>query len=680
MTNPLLESSGLPKFASIKAEHVVPAVKERLANYRQVIEKVLTENSPFTWDNLCQPISEAKNQFGRVWSPVKHLNAVKNSPEFRVAYEQCLRMVAEFDTWMGQHKGLYQAYKSLKENPAFRELPQSQRKAIEDTLLDFTLSGVALPEEKQKRYGEITARLSELSSQFGNNVLDATMGWTKLITDECDLSGLPESAQNAAKAAAKAKGLDGWLLTLDPPIYNSVISYADDRDLREEIYTAYITRASELGPNACKWDNTSIMEEILALRHERALLLGFKNYAENSLATKMAKTPQEVLDFLNDLVNRAHRQGEREMEELCDFAFSHYWIDDLEGWDVKYYSEKQKQHDFSFDEEQLRAYFPEQRALNGLFEVVRRIYGITAKERHDVETWHPDVRFFDLYDEKQTLRGSCYLDLYARENKRGGAWKSSYVDRMRLASGELQKPVVFINCNFNGPVGDKPALFTHSEVKTLFHEFGHGLHSMLTLVETLDVAGTNGVPWDAVECPSQFMENWCWEPEALAFISGHYETKEPLPKEMLDNMLAAKNFQSAMSVLRQLKFGLFDFRLHVEYDPAKGAQILPILQSVEEHVSVVPTQDDDRFPHSFSHIFSGGYAAGYYSYMWADVLAADAYSRFSEEGIFNRTTGQSFLDDYLTLGGSMDPMTLFIRFRGRKPSLDALLKRLGITE
>ncbi|CDL86160.1 oligopeptidase A [Xenorhabdus cabanillasii] len=680
MTNPLLESSGLPKFASIKAEHVVPAVKERLANYRQVIEKVLAENTPFTWDNLCQPISEAKNQFGRVWSPVKHLNAVKNSPEFRVAYEQCLRMVAEFDTWMGQHKGLYQAYKSLKENPAFRELSQSQRKTIEDKLLDFTLSGVALPEEKQKRYGEITARLSELSSQFGNNVLDATMGWTKLITDECDLSGLPESTQNAAKAAAKAKGLDGWLLTLDPPIYNSVMSYADDRDLREEIYIAYITRASELGPNACKWDNTPIMEEILALRHELALLLGFKNYAGKSLATKMAKTPKEVLDFLNDLVNRAHCQGEREMEELCDFAFSHYWIDDLEDWDVKYYSEKQKQHDFSFDEEQLRAYFPEQRALDGLFEVVRRIYGITAKPRENVETWHPDVRFFDLYDDKGILRGSCYLDLYARANKRGGAWKSSYVDRMRLASGELQTPVVFINCNFNGPVGDKPALFTHSEVKTLFHEFGHGLHSMLTLVETLDVAGTNGVPWDAVECPSQFMENWCWEPEALEFISGHYETKEPLPKEMLDNMLAAKNFQSAMLVLRQLKFGLFDFRLHVEYDPAKGAQILPIYQSVEEHVSVVPSQDDDRFPNSFSHIFNGSYAAGYYSYMWADVLAADAYSRFSEEGIFNRTTGQSFLDDYLTLGGSMDPMTLFIRFRGRKPSLDALLKRLGITE
>ncbi|WP_446470217.1 oligopeptidase A [Xenorhabdus stockiae] len=679
MTNPLLTSSVLPKFADIKPEHVVPAVKETLANYRQVIEKILTENSAFTWDSLCQPLSEEQDKLSRMWSPVGHLNSVKNSPELREAYEQSLPLLSEFSTWLGQHKGLYQAYKSLKESEIFNSLSQPQRKSIEDTLRDFELSGIGLPEEKQKRYGEIAARMSELGSQFGNNVLDATMGWTKLITDENDLAGLPESAKAAAKAAAEAKEQEGWLLTLNMPSYLPVMAYADNRELRQEMYYAYTTRASDQGPDAGKWDNNAIMAEMLALRHELAQLLGFASYAEKSLATKMAKNPQQVLDFLNDLANRAHGQGKKELEELTNFAHSHYGVDKLEAWDVTYYSEKQKQHHFSIDDEQLRPYFPEQRAVEGLFEVVRRIYGITAKERHDVETWHSDVRFFELYDEKGELRGSFYLDLYAREHKRGGAWMDDCAGRMRFASGELQKPVAYLTCNFNKPVGDKPALFTHDEVITLFHEFGHGLHHMLTEIETLDVAGINGVPWDAVEQPSQFMENWCWEPEALAFISGHYETNEPLPQEMLDNMLAAKNYQSAMFILRQLEFGLFDFRLHAEYDPAKGAQILPTLYSVKEQVSVVPSPEWNRFPNSFSHIFNGGYAAGYYSYLWADVLAADSYSRFSEEGIFNRTTGQSFLDNILSRGGSEDPMTLFIRFRGREPKLDAMLKSAGIT-
>ncbi|WP_340620034.1 oligopeptidase A [Xenorhabdus siamensis] len=679
MTNPLLTSSVLPKFAEIEPKHVVPAVKETLANYRQVVEKILTENSIFTWDNLCQPLSEEKDKLSRVWSPIGHLNAVKNSPELREAYEQCLPLLSEFDTWLGQHKGLYQAYKSLKESETFNSLSQPQRKSIEDTLRDFELTGIGLPEEKQKRYGEITARLSELGSQFGNNVLDATMGWTKLITDESELSGLPESAKAAAKAAAEAKDQKGWLLTLDIPSYLPVMTYADNRELRQEMYYAYTTRASDQGPNAGKWDNNAVMTEMLALRHELAQLLGFKNYADKSLATKMAKTPQQVLDFLNDLAHRAQSQGKRELEKLTNFARSHYGVDKLEAWDLAYYSEKQKQHEFSIDDEQLRPYFPEQQVIEGLFEVVHRIYGITAKERHDVETWHPDVRFFELYDEKQTLRGSFYLDLYTREHKRGGAWMDDCAGRIRHATGEIQKPVAYLTCNFNKPIGDKPALFTHNEVITLFHEFGHGLHHMLTEIETLDVSGINGVPWDAVEQPSQFMENWCWEPEALAFISGHYETKEPLPQEMLDNMLAAKNYQAAMFLLRQLEFGLFDFRLYSEYDPAKGAQILPTLQSVKKQVSVVPSPEWNRFPNSFSHIFNGGYAAGYYSYLWADVLAADAYSRFSEEGIFNRTTGQSFLDNILSRGGSEDPMTLFVRFRGREPKLDAMLKSVGIT-
>ncbi|MCC8422533.1 oligopeptidase A [Photorhabdus thracensis] len=678
MTNPLLVPSGLPKFSSIKPEHVVPAVKEVIANYRQTVEKILAENTVFTWDNLCQPLAEANDKQSRAWSPVNHLNSVKNSPELRAVYEESLPLLSEFSTWLGQHKGLYQAYKSLRESAEFEKLSQPQRKAVENSLRDFKLSGIGLPEEKQKRYGEISARLSDLSSQFSNNVLDATMGWTKLITDVEDLSGLPESAIAAAKAQAEARGKKGWLLTLEAPSYQPVITYAEDRELRREIYHAYQTRASDQGPNAGKWDNSEVMAEILALRHEQAQLLGFKNYAEQSLATKMAKTSKEVLDFLNDLTKRAHPQGEEEVDELKCFAKWHHCTHELEAWDMAYYAEKQKQYKFSINDEQLRPYFPEQRAVEGLFEVVRRIYGITAKERHDVETWHPNVRFFDLYDDKNELHGSFYMDLYAREHKRGGAWMDECISKMRHSNGELQKPVAYLNCNFNKPVGGKPALFTHSEVNTLFHEFGHCLHLMLTQIETAAVSGTNGVPWDAVEMPSQFMENWCWKPEALAFISGHYETKEPLPQSMLDNLLAAKNYQAAMAMLRQLEFGQFDFRLHVEYDPAKGAQIMQTLKKVKKLVSVVPSPKWGRFPHSFSHIFSGGYAAGYYSYLWAEVLAADAFSRFEEEGIFNRETGQSFLDNLLSRGGSEDPMELFKRFRGREPKLDAMLRSSGI--
>ncbi|MGN3438786.1 oligopeptidase A [Proteus penneri] len=678
MSNPLLSTTGLPAFSQIKPEHVVPALKEVLTNYRETVERLLAENTQFNWNNLCQPLAEAGDKLSRVWSPVSHLNSVKNCAELREVYEQSLPLLSEFSTWMGQHEGLYQAYKSIKESADFNALTQPQKKAIENALRDFELSGIGLPKEKQQRFGEISARMSELSAKYGNNVLDATMGWSKLITDVEDLSGMPQSAIDAAKAIAQAKEQDGYLLTLDMPSYLPVMTYADNRELRKEMSIAYSTRASDQGPNAGQWDNSEIMAEILALRHELAQLLGFKNYAEKSLATKMAESPEQVLSFLTDLAQRAHPQGKEELAELTQFAKEHYGIDKLESWDLAYYSEKQKQHLFSIDDEQLRPYFPEQCALSGLFEVVHRIYGLTAKERNDIDTWHDDVRFFELYDDSNTLRGSFYLDLYAREHKRGGAWMDDCIGRMRHADGKLQNPVAYLTCNFNKPVGDKPALFTHNEVTTLFHEFGHGLHHMLTQIDTADVAGINGVPWDAVELPSQFMENWCWEPEALAFISGHYETGEPLPQAMLDNMLKAKNYQSAMFVLRQLEFGLFDFRLHAEYDPAKGACVMETLNRVKEQVSVVPSTPWARFPHAFSHIFAGGYAAGYYSYLWADVLAADAFSRFSEEGIFNRETGQSFLDNILTRGGSEEPMELFKRFRGREPKLDAMLKGYGI--
>ena len=678
MTNPLLTPFTLPPFSAIQPEHVVPAVEQALKACRETVENVVAQGAPYSWDNLCQPLAEVDDRLGRIFSPVSHLNSVKNSPELRQAYEQTLPLLSEYSTWVGQHEGLYQAYRNLKEGDNYARLSLEQKKAVDNALRDFELSGIGLPKEKQQRYGEIAARLSELGSTYSNNVLDATMGWSKLITDESELAGMPESALAAAKAQAEAKGQEGWLLTLDIPSYLPVMTYCDNQALREEMYRAYATRASDQGPNAGKWDNGPIMAEELALRHELAQLLGFDSYAHKSLATKMAQSPTQVLDFLTDLAQRARPQAEQELERLRAFAKQQHGVDELQPWDITYYGEKQKQHLYAISDEQLRPYFPEERAVNGLFEVVKRIYGISAKERKDVDVWHPEVRFFDLFDESGELRGSFYLDLYARENKRGGAWMDDCVGMMRKADGSLQKPVAYLTCNFNRPVNGKPALFTHDEVTTLFHEFGHGLHHMLTRVDVPGVAGISGVPWDAVELPSQFMENWCWEPEALAFISGHYETGEPLPQELLDKMLAAKNYQAALFILRQLEFGLFDFRLHTEFNPAKGAQILETLAEVKKLVAVVPSPAWGRFPHAFSHIFAGGYAAGYYSYLWADVLAADAYSRFEEEGIFNRETGQSFLDNILTRGGSEEPMELFKRFRGREPQLDAMLEHYGI--
>lgn len=677
MTNPLLIDSELPLFSQIKPTHVVPAVKKVIKHCRDVIEEVVKQPH-YTWNNLIQPIDEAEQKFSRVWSPISHLNSVKNSPELREAYETCLPLLSEYSTWLGQHKALYQAYKTLKASEEFKQLTKAQQKSITNALRDFELSGIGLAEDKQKRYGEIVAKLSELSSNYSNNVLDATMAWTKLITNPDELAGLPESALAAAKAQANAKDQQGWLLTLDMPSYIPVMMYCDNRDLRYEMYQAYSTRASDQGPQANKWDNTDNIKQILALRHELAQLLGFTSYAHQSLATKMADQPQQVLDFLTDLATKAKPQGEQELIQLKRYAYEYYGASDIQPWDISYYSEKQKQFLYAINDEELRPYFPEERVINGLFEVVNRVFGVSVKERKGVEVWSPEVRFFDLFDQNGQYKASFYLDLYAREHKRGGAWMDDCIGQMRFTDGHLQKPVAYLTCNFNRPVDGKPALFTHNEVTTLFHEFGHGLHHMLTEIETASVAGINGVAWDAVELPSQFLENWCWQPEALTFISGHYQTGEPLPTEMLQKMLDAKNYQAALFILRQLEFGLFDFRLHAEYTPEQGALILETLQQVRELVAVTPTVDWGRFPHAFSHIFAGGYAAGYYSYLWAEVLAADAFSRFEEEGIFNVKTGNEFLQYILSQGGSDEPMTLFKNFRGREPKLEALLHHYGI--
>ncbi|RBW66167.1 oligopeptidase A [Vibrionales bacterium C3R12] len=678
MSNPLLTFTDLPPFSQIQPEHIKPAVEAVIAECRAKIDDVLESNTTPTWDNVIAPIEDVDDKLSQVWSPVSHMNSVVNSDELRDAYESCLPLLSEYGTWVGQHKGLFEAYKAIKASDAFDSLEQAKKKTITDSLRDFELSGIGLPADEQHRYGEISKRMSELGSQFSNNVLDATMGWNKHITDVAELAGMPESAIAAAKETAESKELDGYLLTLEMPSYLPVMVYCDNQALRAEMYEAYVTRASDRGPKAGEWDNTELIAEQLKLRHEISRMLGFNTYSEKSLATKMAENTSQVIGFLNDLAVKAKPQGEREVEELRQFAEKEFGVTELNLWDIPYYSEKQKQHLFQISDEELRPYFPEEKVVSGLFEVLNRVFGMQVKERKDVDTWHHSVRFFDIFDSNDTLRGSFYLDLYAREHKRGGAWMDECRVRRLTESGDLQTPVAYLTCNFNKPVGDKPALFTHDEVVTLFHETGHGIHHMLTKVDTGSVSGINGVPWDAVELPSQFLENWCWEEEALAFISGHFETGEPLPKAMLEKMLAAKNFQSAMFILRQLELGLFDFTLHTEFDPELGARVLETLQEVKAKVAVLPSLEWNRFSHSFSHIFAGGYSAGYYSYLWAEVLSADAFSRFEEEGIFNQETGQSFLNNILEMGGSEEPMELFKRFRGREPQIDAMLRHAGI--
>ncbi|CAD7504659.1 oligopeptidase A [Aeromonas hydrophila] len=678
MNNPLLTMDSLPPFSQIQPDQVQPAVTQAIADCKQKISDVLGQRDPHTWDSLIAPLEEVNDRLARIWSPVSHLNSVLNSEALRAAHDACLPLLSEFQTYVGQHEGLYQAYRELAESDDFPLLSGAQRKEIQNTLRDFRLSGIGLPAEAQQRYGEIQARLSELASRFSNNVLDATQGWNKLVTDEAELAGLPQSAQAAARQLAELKGKEGWLFTLDIPSYLPVMMYADNRALRAELYEAFTTRASDQGPNAGKWDNSAIMTELLALRRELAQLLGFANYAELSLATKMADKPEQVVNFLTDLAAKSLPQGKAELEEIRAFAAEQHGQRELAAWDLAYYAEKLKQHKFSISDEQLRPYFPASKVVKGLFEVVKRVFGMKVRERLGIDTWHPDVRFYDIFDAEDELRGSFYLDLYAREHKQGGAWMDVCLGRRYRQDGSLQKPVAYLTCNFNGPVDGKPALFTHNEVVTLFHEFGHGIHHMLTRIDVAGVAGINGVAWDAVELPSQFLENWCWESEALAFISGHHETGEPLPADLLEKMLTARNFQAAMQMLRQLEFALFDFRLHQEFDPASADQIPALLDEVRSQVAVMTPPAFNRFQHSFSHIFAGGYAAGYYSYKWAEVLSADAFSRFEEEGIFNPATGQSFLKNILEKGGSKEPMELFRAFRGREPQVDALLRHSGI--
>ena len=675
MTNPLLTNQSLPPFSKIKPEHIQPAIQELIEQCLTTIELLLNQGKS-TWKDLVEPIDVVDDQLSKAWSPVSHMNSVVNTPELREAYNSCLPMLTEYGSKVGQNKRLYEAYQAIKKNE-YAQLDQAQKKVIDNALRDFKLAGVGLEGDDKKTFTDLKQELSKLQSQFSDNVMDATDHWFVVIEDEKELKGLPEHALMGAKELAEKHEQKGYRFGLDYPSYLAIMIYAENRDLRQKMYQAFTTRASDQGPDAGKYDNSDNMKNIVELRDQVAKLLGYKHYAEYSLVTKMASEPTEVIDFLENLAQKAKPFAQKDYEGLKQFAKEDYNVDDLQPWDLTFYSEKLRQKKYDISQEELRPYFPEPRVVQGLFQVLEKLYGMKVEEIKDFDTWHPDVHFYQITDEQGQLRGQFYFDLYAREQKRGGAWMDECRVRRRQ-NGDIQIPVAYLTCNFTRPVGNKPALLTHDEVITLFHEFGHGIHHMLTQIDYPAVSGINGVPWDAVELPSQFMENWCWEEEALALISGHYETHEPLPKNMLDKLKAAKNFQAGMMLIRQLEFALFDFKLHQSSELDKSSSIQAILDEVRKQYGVIPVPEYNRFQHSFSHIFAGGYAAGYYSYLWAELLASDAYSRFEEEGIFNRETGKSFLNNILEKGGSEEPKELFKAFRGRDPSIEALLRHHGL--
>ncbi|GLR72410.1 oligopeptidase A [Agaribacter marinus] len=671
-----IDTTQLPRFSAITPENIVDAVQQAIDKCKATAESVV-KSAEVSYANVIELLEEADDELSKLWSPISHMNSVVSSDELREAHDACLPLLSEYGTYIGQHNGLCKLYIALQKSDEYQSLSQASKKLVDNGVRDFTLSGVALPDDKKAEYAKIRAELSELGSTFSNNVMDATLNFTYYTEDEAELSGLPDSVKAAAKQTAMAKERQGYLFTLDIPSYLPVMMYADNENLRETMYRAYTTKASEFDTEDGKFDNTKVIERTLALRQKLSALLDFENYADYALQTKMAESASQVISFLEDLAEKSKPQAQAEIDELRAFAEKEYGKSSLNAWDYPYYSEKLKQAKYAVSDEELRPYFPVDKVLTGLFDVVSRLYGIDVVEIDGVDTWHEDARFFEIRQGKE-LRGCFYLDLFARAKKRGGAWMDECRVKRITADNRLQVPVAYLTCNFNGPVDGKPALFTHDEVVTMFHEFGHGIHHMLTKITVGGVSGINGVAWDAVELPSQFLENWCWQPEALAFLSGHYETGEALPKDLLDKLLAAKNYQSAMQMLRQLEFALFDFSLHMQTDTDIDVQAF--LNVVRDKIAVLVPPAFNRFQNSFSHIFAGGYAAGYYSYKWAEVLSSDAFSRFEEEGIFNQQTGQDFLTNILEKGGSDEPMNLFKAFRGREPSIQPLLRHSGIGE
>lgn len=672
MNNPLLNFDQLPHFNAIDASHVLPALQEILTENRAVIAQLEGLNSP-SWANFALRMEDLEDRLGRVWSPASHLNAVQDSEQMRAAYQTGIALLTDYHSEVGQNQALYQQYKTLKASAEFADLTPAQQKVIDNSLLDFRLSGAELDQAQQAELRELNRQLSELSNQFERNVLDATQAWELRFDNTEQLAGLPPSALSMAKQFAADAGFDGYLLNLQIPCYLAVIQYADDGELREKIYKAYSTRASTLS-EAPQFDNTSLIEQILAARVQKAQLLGFTNYAELSLQKKMATSPAAVIDFLHDIVHYAKPVATKELQELEQFAQQKFGQKTLAAWDIPYYSEKLRESRYAFNDEQVKPYFPAQQVFDGLFEILQRLFGIRLEQQSDISTWHPQVQVFNVFNDQYEVIGKLYADLYVRKNKRGGAWMDSCIDR-RVVDGEVQLPVAYLVCNFSPPIGDAPALLSHDEVETLFHEFGHTIHHLLTQVDELSVAGINGVAWDAVELPSQFLENWCWHPDSLKLLAKHYQTGDALPPELISKMRAAKNFQSGMQTIRQVEFALFDMRIHNTSD---ALDVQAEIDQVREQVSVVATPAYNRFQNSFGHIFAGGYAAGYYSYKWAEVLSADAFSRFEEEGIFNANTGRDFLQAVLHNGGVYDANDLFERFRGRAPKIAALLQQTGI--
>jgi len=679
--NPLLDFSGLARFDAIRPEHVTPAIDDLLAGTDALVKVLEAPMASVTWQNFVEPLENATEKLGRAWSIVGHLNSVVDTPELRAVYNENQPRLVEFWTALGQNLALFEKYKALQAGPEYAGLSAARKKVIDNAVRDFRLSGAELADDQKERFGEIQEKLAALTTRFSENILDATNDFGLLVEDEAELSGLPEDVRQAARAAAEKDGKPGYKFTLHFPSYFPVLQYADQRSLREKIYRANATKASELGAKP-EWDNTDNMTQILALRHEEAAMLGFANYAELSLVPKMAQSPQEVIAFLEDLGRRARSYGEKDWTELRAFAREQLGLDTLEAWDTTYASEKLREQRYAFSEQEVKQYFPEHKVVNGLFQLIQRLFGVNIST-DSAPVWHPDVKFFRI-ERDGKLVGQFYLDLYARSGKRGGAWMDDARAR-RLTGNGIQTPIAYLVCNFTEPATvdgvRKPALFTHDEVITLFHESGHGLHHMLTQVDEVGVSGISGVEWDAVELPSQFMENFCWEWDVLQHLSAHADTGDTLPRALFDKMIAAKNFQSGLQMLRQVEFSLFD--MHIHYDMATGTSVQDVINRVREQVAVVRPPAFNRFQHSFSHIFSGGYAAGYYSYKWAEVLSADAYGAFEEAAaaggnVVSIETGQRFQREILAVGGSRPALESFKAFRGREPSIDALLRHSGM--
>ncbi|SDQ66979.1 oligopeptidase A Metallo peptidase. MEROPS family M03A [Paraburkholderia fungorum] len=688
--NPLLDFSDLPRFGEIRPEHVTPALDVLLADAAAAVERAALPITPASWADVVEPVERATEPLSRAWSVIGHLNAVADTPELRAVYGENLPRVTEFWSSVGQNLALYEKYKALNASSDFASLTGERKKILGNALRDFRLSGAELPEDKKPRFAELQEQQAALSKAFSDHVLDATNAYAYVVEagSEAQLAGLPEDVIEAAKEAAEREGKTGYKFTLHFPSYFPVMQYSENRQMREAMYRAYVTRASELGTQygngKAEWDNTSVLADQLKLRAEEARMLGYNNFAEVSLAPKMAESPAQVMAFLEDLATRARPHAEQDWKELREFAANELGMTDLQPWDTTFAAERLRQNRYSFSENEVKQYFPEDTVFQGLFKVTETLFGVRIR-RDDAAVWHPDVRFFRVENQDGGLVAQFYLDLYAREGKRGGAWMDDARGRHKHTHGSVQTPVAYLTCNFSAPVGGKPACFTHDEVITLFHEFGHGLHHMLTRVDELGVSGINGVEWDAVELPSQFMENFCWEWDVLSDMTSHVETAKPLPRDLFDKMLAAKNFQSGLGTLRQIVFSMFDMQLHTGFDASGTKSATELANEINERFHVVPQAPFSRWPNTFSHIFAGGYAAGYYSYKWAEVLSADAYAAFEEAAqaasgsVLDQATGMRYRKEILEVGGSRPAMESFKAFRGREPNIDALLRHNGMT-